>query len=117
MVLAASPDAAQFLQAVSVVHHNLIGLGIDHVEQAVLCINRDSYRIDQLFVDLAHHLVLGVEDEDAVQFAVGDEDAVVVVDRDTVDQSEVACWPLAISSTSRVSVLKMKTAPTLWSAT
>ncbi len=89
MVLAASPDAAQFLQAVGVVDHDLIGLGIDHVEQAVLCINRESYRIDQLFVDLAYHLVLGIEDDDAMQFAVGDKDAVVVVDRDTVDQSEV----------------------------
>ena len=88
-------------------------MGIDHVEQAVLCINRNSDRIDQLFVDLAYHLVLGIEDDDAMQFAVGDKHTVVVVDRDTVDQSEVRlAGRCAISSTSRVSVLKMKTAPT-----
>ncbi len=99
MLLAARADLAQRLKAVGVVDQHLVLLRVDDVEQAVLFVDRDSYGIDQDLLDLVHHLVLGVEDQHLAQLAVGDEDAVVVIDGTTLlIMPKWASKPLRISS-------------------
>jgi hypothetical protein len=62
-------------------------------------------------------IVLGSENQDAVQLGVNNKEAVIVVQARPAIMPKFACFPLPISSTwSFFSGSKMNTAPTPWSA-
>ncbi len=112
MFLAAGTDAALLFQGVGVVDHHLVGLRVHNIELAIFRVDSDSDRIDQAILDLSTTLLFLSKIEHAVQFAVGHEQPIVIIEGDAVDQSKVASWPLPISVVSLVSVLKTKIAPT-----
>src|SRR5580698_391369 len=47
VLLASGTDATLLFQGVSVVHHNLIGLGINHIELTVFTVDSDADWIDK----------------------------------------------------------------------
>ena len=66
MVLAAGSDAPQQLECIRVVDDDLVLLGVHDIEKTVLRIDGQADRIHQSLGDLVFHLVLGIEDQDAV---------------------------------------------------
>ena len=88
VMLAAGSDAAFFFERVGIVDHNLVRLRIHYVELAVLGVDGDPDGIDQAVLDLLNDSILLVEDQHAVQFAIGNEQAIVIVERDGVDHAE-----------------------------
>ena len=89
MVFARLADLAQRLQAVGVVHEHYVLLGIHHVQQTALRVDRQTEWIHQAFVDLAGNLVISIEHQDLRQLPIGDEHAIVVVHGNGVDHGEV----------------------------
>ena len=89
MVLAAGSDAPQQLESIRVINNHLVLLGVHDIEKTVLRVESQANRILQSLGDLVFHLMLGIEDQDAVHFAVGDKKPVVVIDGEAVDPAEV----------------------------
>src|ERR1019366_4597116 len=88
-------DSPQLFQTVGVEHHNLVLLGVHDVEQAALRINRQTHRVGQPFGNLVDDLMLGTENQDAVRLGVGDEEAIIVVNRQPVDPTKVGFVAIA----------------------
>ena len=80
VVLSAGPDAPQQLESVGVIDNDLILLRVHNIEKTVLGIDCQADRVHQPFCNLILHFMLGVEDQDVVQLAVGDKQPVVVID-------------------------------------
>ena len=117
VLLAAGADAAHRLQGVGVVHQNLVLLRIDDVEQPVFGVDGESYRIDQTSLIWSTTSCLALKTSTRCSLPSETKMRSSSSIGDAVDQAEVASKPLRISVASLVSVLKMKIAPTFWSAT
>src|SRR5208283_4006311 len=70
-------------------------LRIDNVKEAILGVDRQADRVLQSLGDLAFHFALGIEDQNPVQLAVRDKEAVVVVDGQPIDPAKVGLVAVA----------------------
>src|SRR5215472_517036 len=98
MVLAGGANCPNFLQGIGVKDPHLIELRVGNVNQPVLAVDGNSNGIDKTFLNLVDDFMLGVEDQNAMQLAVCNEDAIVVVNRNRVGQCK-GCFELIADQT------------------
>ena len=80
MLLAAGPDLAHQLQRVRVKHKDLVLLLVDDIKKTVVVIDRQSHGINQPLHNLPFNFMFGIEDQNPLHLAVGDEKPVGIVD-------------------------------------
>src|SRR5579884_4306692 len=88
-------EPTQHLQIVRVVHKYLVLLCIHDIDKPVFRVDGDTYRCIQLALDLIHNFVVLVQNQHAMQFAVGDKNSTIVVDGNSVDPSEAGLETIA----------------------